>query len=326
MRISVKAVAFVMMLNASLLSTLATAGQMEVVRTGIPHQAFFGIDFEKDYGLVVGAAGDVYESKNGGASWEKMAQTKTQLSLMDVSIKNQNIIAVGQMGTVLSKTASSDWQLNNTNTDKRLLAVDQSSSGLAVAVGQFGLIMKSSDFGRTWSEVQPDWSMHVGYGFEPQLYDVNVDSEEVITVVGEFGIVIQSVDKGLSWNLVRKGESIDEYESSPSLWAIDLDASGVGFAVGQDGLIIRTEDHGKTWVDLSSNSNSNLQDVYMSADGRVTVVGIRELLSSSDSGQSWKKHVVGDIATGWYQKMASPESRVNLLAVGHSGRIVKIIQ
>ncbi|SER11022.1 Uncharacterized protein SAMN04488038_11640 [Solimonas aquatica] len=309
---------------ATVTTTPAAMSRIEVVHKGIAHQAYFGIDFRGEHGMAVGTGGSLLASDDGGASWHPLPQAVTQLSLFDVTVGGGRTLVSGQMGTVLIGEAGGKWRAVQTPTKMRLLAIDQNSQGLAVAVGQFGTILRSRDGGDTWQAVAPQWHGYTGHEFEPQLYDVVVDERGRVTVVGEFGLIIRSDDGGDSWRLLWRAESPVEDVPAPALWALTLGEDGVGYAVGQEGLIVKTADDGRSWRKLDSGTHSGLQGVQMVAGGQVLAIGIRELLESRDGGATWQRLAGEDISTEWYQGLAAPQSGSAVLAVGHSGRVLRI--
>jgi photosystem II stability/assembly factor-like uncharacterized protein len=299
--------------------------QIEVAHQGIAHQAFFGLDFQGQHGLAVGTGGSMIATDDGGANWRAVAQSATQLSLFDVSIGRDRTLVAAQMGTVLVGTAAGEWRAVKTPTDMRLLAIDQNNQGLVIAVGQFGTILRSRDGGMTWMSVAPPWGTFTEHDFEPQLYDVIVDERGRVTVVGEFGLILQSDDQGDDWRLVWQAQPSAEDVPAPALWALTIGDEGTGYSVGQEGLIVKTEDGGRSWHALASGTDASLQSVYVEPSGRVLAIGIRELVESRDGGATWQ-HIPGeDIATEWYQALASPGSGAATLAVGHSGRVLRIL-
>jgi len=143
-----------------------------------------------------------------------------------------------------------------------------------------------------------------------------VDESGAITMVGEFGLILRSVDGGKSWQTLHKGDA--------SLFTLDLPASGTAYAAGQNGALLRSTDHGASWSDVSTGTTAILLGVYASADGKVLVTGMHDMMSSADDGKSWS-HLGGEeINTTWYQGIAGVGTARTVLAVGHSGQIIRI--
>lgn len=296
----------------------AKDGDITPLRTGTPHEAFFSIEFSDDTGLAVGAGGAIYRSGDKGKTWEREAAGKTQLALLDVSIGESQSIAVGQFGVILRSTSEGEWDEARSGTEMRLMSIDQNEN-MAVAVGQFGAILRSTDGGQNWESVAPEWVEYSEEGHEPQLYSVTINKNNVITAVGEFGMVVGSDDGGETWRKLNGGAAAD-----PSLFSITMGEDGVGYVVGQSGSMLKSTDCGSTWQALDSGTDAILLSVYQGESGDLFVTGIREMMRSTDNGQTWKKIRGGDIHITWYQDIAAAGENEALLAVGHTGKIIKV--
>ncbi|MGQ0619818.1 MAG: WD40/YVTN/BNR-like repeat-containing protein [Panacagrimonas sp.] len=292
----------------------ATETPVELLVSGTAHQALFAMDFDGDRGIAVGAGGEIQTTTDGGKSWIA-SSVPTELTLLGVHADSTRTIAVGQTGIAFLQSAGGQWEKIDTGMTKRLFGVSSNEGGLAVAVGEFGAILLSRDGGRTWHILTIDWAkFETEGGAEPHLYGVDVSVEGAISVVGEFGLVIRSIDGGRSWSRQNKGTA--------SLFAIEIRGDGVGFAVGQDGYALKSIDHGVTWSCIDLGSKAILNGVSSSADGKVAVSGMREMIVSSDDGTNWQKVKSAEIATIWYVGVASRDSGV--LAAGQAGRIVRV--
>lgn len=294
----------------------AATADVAAVHQGTLHQALFGIAFDGQSGLAVGAAGQILASSDGGKNWAAAGQPATPLALLGTSLRGGHRIAVGQQGLILSAGTDGVWKKVDSGVDARLFSVGVNAQGLAVAVGAFGTVLKSDDGGVTWSRLPIDWSANVEPGIEPHVYAVQVDDDGTITLAGEFGLILRSADAGGNWQVAHK--------SDISLFALQLRADGIGYAVGQSGTILRSSDHGASWADVASGSNAILLGVHSSAQGKVVVSGMRDALQSDDDGVNWRRLGSADFGTAWYQGVAAAEGATDAIVVGHSGRIVRV--
>ncbi|TJY63254.1 photosystem II stability/assembly factor-like protein [Sinimarinibacterium sp. CAU 1509] len=303
-----------------LLATLAapwpaSAMQLQRVQIGTAHRALFDVAFAGGEGYTVGAEGRVMRSADGGASWAP-EPTDTKLTLLAVAVNGSNRIAVGQMGIATVRSADGRWSTVATGTQERLMGVDVDASGHAVAVGSFGVVLRSEDGGRQWSAVPVDWASLIDGGLEPHLYAVQALGENRFLVVGESGLILQSADGGLSWSRRNQGDA--------SLFAIHVRADGVGYAVGQTGTLLKTVDGGEQWTHVDVPTNANLLGVYAAEDGRVVVPGMREMLVSEDDGASWQQVRDGDVGRVWYVGTASAADSRDVIVVGQTERIARV--
>jgi len=297
--------------------------------SGIPHQALFGVAFDGLQGVAVGAGGEVADTSDGGKTW-RVTRAPSPASLLGVAIRGTRRIAVGQMGLILIKEGDKAWIPVASGTEERLMAVSLNAQGAAVIVGSFGTVLVSGDHGATWRNGSPAWGLffdanavELGDGFKPHLYSVVVDDRNRMTAVGEVGVVMRSDDCSGSWQIIRRGDS-EGGTGHASLFALDVEPDGIGYAVGQSGLMMRTADGGATWEVVKTGSTANLLGVAVSAKRNVTVTAMREVLTSRDSGATWQSIQTLDVKTGWYNSVVAPDDSGDVIAVGHSGRIIRI--
>ena len=302
---------------------------VEVLYTGIPHDALYDIDVDGDKGYAVGNAGLLLVSDDAGATWAE-TERMTDQALLCVKSKGDRTLIAGQKGTIMSKTGDGAWETLETPFETRIMKLDFNSSGLVVAVGEFGMIHRSKDGGNTWDDIVLDWGQYNDEGYEPHLYDVVVKDDNTVVTVGEFGLILWSDDGGDNFVARHKGDE--------SVFAIHLDAegTGTGFAVGQDNLVLRSQDGGATWQKIAiDGEDANLLGVW-SGQNEVVITGIRSLLRSSDDGQNWSQSDDIQIVRTWYQGVATGVSEVAagngflrsqaVYIVGQQARVARVVK
>lgn len=306
-------------LMAGAVSAAGDQVSLKSVRAGTAHETLFSLALNSGVGFAVGAAGQMLMSSDAGASWKEVRPAPTSEALFGVAARGGSVIAVGQNGVVLTLDANGKWNAVKSGTDKRLFAVSINNAKLAVAVGAFGTIIKSTDGGESWSKVEINWGDFSADGNEPHVYGVSVDDSNVITAVAEFGLILRSADAGASWQAAHKGDA-----TSPSLFALDLRADGLGLAVGQSGTVLRSTDHGATWTPVPSGTDAILLSVSAGAGGRAAITGMHEMLVSSNDGAAWTRIGGAEAATTWYQDVTSDRGGGPMLMVGRAGQIVRL--
>lgn len=299
------------------------------VVSGIPHEALFAVDFDGATGIAVGAGGEILRTTDGGANWMRET-TPSRLALLGVAVRGERAIAVGQMGVVLVRTADGRWNQVESGTEERLFGVDLNAQGVAIAVGAFGALLRSTDGGQSWVNAAPAWAGifedtagRLGDFFEPSMYGVQIADDGRAWVVGELALVLHSDDAGARWQVGHSGRSrVDGVD--PTLFGLSMRADGSGVAVGQEGYVLVSSDGGASWRSIERPTHANLLSVHSSADGLVVATGMREMLISRDSGASWTPVRGEDIATGWYSGAARPGDAGAPLVVGNAGRILRL--
>ena len=297
---------------------ICSAVDVEVLRAGTAHEALFALDFAGTQGVAVGAAGAIFESSDAGETWEPIANSPLELSLLGVAVTPSLSIAVGQMGSIALRDTTGVWTTTESGTTERLLQIAIGPSGLAVAVGAFGTVLISDANGSNWRAANPDWTEVTEGGFQPHLYAAHIAQDGAITLAGEFGLILRSEDAGESWNKLHEGEA--------SLFAMDLLANGTGYAVGQSSTILKTTDGGNTWAPVAEPGKVLWLGVSATDGGKnVAVTGMREMVTSANGGASWARSVTEPVGALWFLGVdrAKPQ---HAISVGQAGYIIKIKQ
>ena len=309
-------------------SSMASGYEIELLKKGIPHAALFDVKFSGGAGVAVGAGGLILKSDPTGAKWER-EDSGTQLALLGVSTNGDRTIAVGQLGTILV-SGDGPWKQVESSTNERLFSVSMNSRGEAVAVGAFGTVIKSLDGGNTWTRVKVEWASvfsdpesRLGGLFEPNVYDAYVKEDGSFFIVGELSLILRGEVATDEISVLMSGTNTDK-KVSPTISSINFATDRLAYAVGQSGAVLRSMDGGNTWVFLDSNSNQNLLGVVADGEGRVVVPGMRTILISDDSGNTWNAINDFDIETGWYQSVDVSGAVGAMYVVGNKANILKI--
>ncbi len=242
----------------------------------------------KGKAITVGGSGKTLLTTDFGATWHpKNSGTLANLKGI-TSLSDSDFAAVGENLTLIySSNGGESWlpatlvvppqflfqKMGNTvsvpfkegdNTwhehpCKVLLKERESASPIEnlIAVGESGIILKSSDKGVTWIYQSPFTgnSFHAGTGFNHHNVFIAGDS-----------MFAQSPDGGSLWN------------SSPDTQAtirnVSLVDSTSAYAVGDNGRIIFSKDYGATWQQETSPSANNLTGVASAtfSDGFARIV------------------------------------------------------
>jgi photosystem II stability/assembly factor-like uncharacterized protein len=302
---------------AALVSSAAGAAETPAIPTalvsGTVHQALFSIAMDGKIGYAAGAAGEILQTGDGGASWQAMTPAPTPLSLLGVTTSGGRTLAVGQKGLILS-LKNGKWTPVDSGSKSRLFAVHVNHKGDAVAVGEFGTVLVSGDGGESWRNVAPAWDAFTEHGEEPHLYDALVDDNGVMTIAGEFGLILRSSDGGGSWHELHRGDA--------SIFGLAFDGQGRGYAVGQVGTVLRSDDDGKTWTKLASGSEANLLSVRAISHDVAVISSAHGALVTHDGGQSWRTRSDGSLGNLWFSDVAGAADGV--LVVGQAGQVVRM--
>ena len=292
----------------------------QMVSHGIAHDMLYGLSMEGRNGIAVGDFGLILESTDGGQSWVKQAKPSTTLGLFGVVRKQGHCIAGGQSGLILAAADCKQWSVAAPVTQARILSVAVNGNGTAYAVGGFGTLLKSADWGKSWQPVTIDWKPFTSEGTEPHLYDVHVADDGEVTLVGEFELILRSKDGGVSWQALHKGKR--------SLFSLKILDNGEAYAVGQEGVILKSNDRGVSWNEQSSGTKSILTGIWAQPEGPVVASGIYTILSSGDGGKTWQMDRSKLAKMGWYQAVAGSGEKLQgqqkVVLVGSGGAILTV--
>jgi photosystem II stability/assembly factor-like uncharacterized protein len=297
----------------------APLDDLQVIRTGFVHDSLFGLTFAGAHGIAVGDHGVLLESHDGGETWVADETLDVEQALLAVTTAGEHALVAGQEGIILTREGNGPWQTQESGTAERIFSVAMADSGLAMAAGGFGTLLRSNDFGTTWETLLPSWEEYLeDPGYEPHLYDVEFNSDGHILLAGEFGMILISRDGGDSW--------YQRNTSDESIFGMTVLANGQGLAVGQNGYVLRTVDGGENWARIEVPGKANLLDAWLSDNGEAVTVGIRALLNSADGGQSWALSESSAVTRAWYTTLAASEDNAGSRRVFMAGLLGMIVE
>lgn len=290
------------------------------VARGIPHDFLYGLSFEGKQGIAVGDHGLLMDTADGGGTWKRLDGLGSKEALFSVVRKSGKCMAAGQQGSIVRSDDCIKWVSVPPVTNARILSIQANSKGYSYAVGEFGALIKSSDWGASWNQLAVDWKSILGTEAEPHLYSVNVGEDGSVIVTGEFELIIRSTDGGLNWKVLHKGER--------SIFGIHVGENGRMLAVGQEGLILRSVDDGKSWTPIKSGTSSVLTDVWSSPDGQNAVaVGVRTVVTSTDNGLTFSPDVSKATTRGMHSAVKGvhgAEGARTVFIAGSAGEILRL--
>ena len=207
---------------------------------------------------------------DGGRSW-KLQASKTKDHLLGLHVLSQRVaFVVGAFGTILSTTnGGGSWKRHRLSweplipriikeggyLEPNLNAVQFLTRDTGWVVGEFGLVLRTTNGGQTWVSQR--------YGLNlPRLLAVEFRDKYTGFAVGQKGTLIKTVDGGKNWNEMNVG-------TQQNLNEISVDGKQ-GVVVG-DGIMLKTKDGGLTWNKESFPSNVWLSGVALNHRGAVAV-------------------------------------------------------
>jgi len=189
-------------------------------------------------GWAVGQSHTILRTSNGGNVWEVL-KTDEELILKDVRfLSSERGFVVGEFGSILV-TEDGGVSFMRLMGEERTLDVEQleasqpclnsiaftDDGNVGIAVGIKGYLLRSSDGGATWEEID--------CGVETSFFKVKLIDGCAFYVVGLKGIVLSSNDYGSHWSNVCLPEEVGVN------WFYGISSHGGEiFIVGESGKIV----------------------------------------------------------------------------------------
>lgn len=255
---------------------------------------------------------------------EKMSRVPNSL-LLDIVEDGPGIVAVGERGHVIHSQAGQAWiQAESVPTRSTLTSVTGIDSKLWAA-GHDGVILHSSDDGRTWQRqrVAPRVPGLDERAAGIPLLDILFLDDQHGFAVGAYSLLLETRDGGRNWEPhflseeTAVPESVDfsapqadaawtfdeaelelEAEADPHLNAIARTGSGGLIIAGERGSAFRSRDGGQTWERFRLPYEGSMFGVLAWEDDHVLMFGLRgNVLESDDLGDTWREVPTGTEAS-----------------------------
>ena len=150
----------------------------------------------------------------------------------------------------------------------RTYPAPSSVSGLFMAVGSSGKILRSTDNGSSWDIANCQ--------FATNLADVTFGNNTYVAVFDN-GTTIRSTDNGSSFSIISYEEDLNGVTFGNNTFV----------AVGDSGKIVRSTDNGSSWDNATSGISQYLNGITF---GNNTFVGVGsggKIVRSTDNGTNW---------------------------------------
>jgi photosystem II stability/assembly factor-like uncharacterized protein len=237
----------------------------------------YGVATAQDKSVwAVGSDGKVLHTDQAGGHWKWDAQKSgIELNLQAVAAwDTQRAIAVGNYGVALyTEDGGAAWhnaQAPTSSVANKLVRVKALAEGLGYAIGEYNAILKSTDYGKTWTRLTPENDV-VWFGFD-------VVGKNILAV-GEFGRTLMSFDEGAVWQEVKTPTKVH-------LTGAAFKNEREAVMVGLNGTILKTTNGGRRWTVIQTGLDEHIYDVIW--DGhQYLACGDRGLLVTSMDGSKW---------------------------------------
>lgn len=271
----------------------------------IPNEQLFSINFsDSKHGCAFGSLGLILVTDDGGISWIKKNKDNEIKDYVIVHFLNETTgFVAGGQGIIKTTDSGESWKIVSSNWANALF-FNNDKAGFSA--GYYG-IMITSDGGETWTYTIKNsasfYDIHFttpstgfavgnfgiiakttdgGYGWQFKfsntkyfyLYGIHFPDENTGYAVGSNGTVLKTTDAGEKWFAVRE----NKYGDLTHVYFVNKDT---GFACG--GETIKTTDGGKTWSTVSNLFASNFHFI----NSQLGYAMGSNLSKTTDGGNTW---------------------------------------
>lgn len=222
---------------------------------------------------ISGDNGTVLHSTNAGGTWTA-SSLGTYASLNGFAGMSDLLVAVGENGVVARKDGALPWSFLNRGDNRSVNWLSYSDEGHGFGVGQYGLILRTTDGGSTWVDIVNGLSLDSFYG-------AAMGDRNNVWIVGDLGVLLHSSDGGLSWTQQTTN-------TTNTLLSISFVGNLKGWAVGDAGECLTTTNGGQTWSHQSVGTSAILFGIFFfdQLNGWITGDG-GTILHTTNGGSSW---------------------------------------
>ena len=235
------------------------------------------------------------------------------------AIKNYHgrYFAVGHRGHILYSEDAETWTQAQVPVRSSLLDIDFPTPEQGWAVGHEGVILHSSDGGKTWvkqfdgirygqegrelylrlAEENPDNDLYpflveemdfaISQGADKPLFRVNFHTDKWGHAAGAYGMILVTRDGGESWHHVLHNMENDSFYHYFDF--ADLPADGQFFLSGEAGMFLVGDINAETGVAVDNVPwEGSFFTSVDTADGAIVMGGLRgRMFRTADLGENW---------------------------------------
>jgi photosystem II stability/assembly factor-like uncharacterized protein len=216
-------------------------------------------------GVAVGAEGTIQRTVDGGKTW-RVVESGTKRKLEGVAfVDDKHGIAVGWEGTgprmVRTEDGGLTWQAQpcELRGNEGFADVAMLPSQIGMAVGGSGVVIKTTDGGRSWTQLKHGLTTDL-------LRAVTLLDANTAVVVGARGVILHTRDGGATWTRRKSGTPLE-------LRGVAFAEASRGLIVGEAGTMLSTNDGGLTWRRELTRTTRDLRAVIFDASGQAIITG-----------------------------------------------------
>ncbi|MBI2124369.1 hypothetical protein HYT92_01120 [Candidatus Pacearchaeota archaeon] len=224
---------------------------------------------------IIGGEGIVLKTTNGGETWERQSLPTTE-PLNSIKCADAETCYAAGDRVILKKSATTPWTAVN-RSSQTVWDIDAASPAVAVAVGNLGTRLRTTNGGATWSGYLPP----ISGTFQPTLSNIFFIDEERGWIVGDEGTLRYTGDGGATWDSLNSSESL----SLSDIFSFDGETIWVCGAFSH---ISKSTDSASSWADYSIPSMGGCGAIEFANSTFGWLFGNGGILQSIDGGERWE--------------------------------------
>jgi photosystem II stability/assembly factor-like uncharacterized protein len=242
-------------------------------------------------GYAVGDASTLYTTTDSGATWsQRPLAGAAQANLTSIRCVGVICLIATDTGSHLLRTTDAGFTASDVSpSTQQIFAAAFASPTQAVAAGQDGATVVSSDAGVTFSPIPASGGRIAG-----PFLQLRAASASVAFATGHAGTLARTTDSGQTWTdlgVPTTGDVIDVSFPNPN----------VGYALDSTGTLLKSTNGGGSWALLNTGTQAQPPSVLALDPNRVLLIGPRGVRRSTDGGNTFAA-VHGAIARASLQR------------------------
>ncbi len=251
--------------------------------------------------------------------------------LNDVTRAGDRLVATGERGHIIfSDDEGQTWVQGQVPVSVTMTGIDFGTDEHGWAVGHSGVVLHSSDAGKSW-ELQLT-------GIEASELAIASKQQQIAEMEQQIEEAPEEEKGDLEWALDDLFFAVENMESDLEIGPVNpfldvwFEDDSHGFVVGAYGMILRTTDGGESWQDMSgeieNDQNFHLNSITQITGGALVIVGeAGQIHVSTDGGDTWERRespypgsLFGVIGTGQVNEILAFGLRGNMMRSTDLGR------
>lgn len=178
------------------------------------------------------------------------------------------------------------------------------------AVGEQGHLIRSVDFGHTWSDA--------GLSYKGNLNKIVFASKDVGYILTDYSYLLKTEDGGEQWYLIEL-PSVDDYRRLISFYFIN---EKIGFVSDSDGYLYRTLDGGQTWS-YEKHGYDGFSCFYFFNENKGIAFSGKTFYTTEEGGENWATDTSASFASGTKIRSVSFADEQNGFIIDRDAQIYK---